>query len=74
MPRTDKNKILAQALCDAIDWRESLADGNTAEQVEKCNSLAAQYLAMLKKTGDRKPDPLANATSVSLAEIMRGRV
>ena len=73
MPRADKNKILAQALCDAIDWRETLADGNTAEQVEKCNSLAARYRTMLKKIGYQKLDPLANTTPISLAEIMRGR-
>ena len=51
MTKLDHKRLLAQAICDAIDWRETLADGNTAEQVEKCNSLAARYRTMLKKIG-----------------------
>lgn len=70
---TNKKRILAQALCDAIDWRESLAHANGSDtpQANKCLDLVKKYREALAETGFSKPDPFASAKAISLEELRR---
>lgn len=67
-----KSQLIVSALCDAIKWRDSLAEANGYDSTQGAKEMArvARYRQLLKEIGYKESAEMTGE-SISIQEISR---